>query len=308
MHLFGSSARAAAASEDQAKPLPAPRSHLRTATASREGGGSSGLRFVVLGSGSGGNSVLVKGPAGLLLIDAGFSCRNIEQRLKLVGVEPRSIRAILLTHEHGDHCRGVVRFVQRFKPKVFGTRRTFLGSAVRRVAYEEVTLDRPFQLMGLEIVAFPVPHDAQDPVGYVLEDPDGARLGLASDLGSRTVRAWRALANVDALIIESNHDPLLLERGPYPFALKRRVASRTGHLSNGDAAEGVRTLLGDRLRTVVPYHLSRTNNTPELAEAALLQMLSSEGVDGVVQVVLSNQLTPTEWLGVSPPVGEPAGL
>lgn len=252
-------------------------------------------RFVVLGSGSAGNSVLVEGPKGSLLIDAGFSCRNIEQRMRSVGAEARSLKAVLLTHEHGDHCRGVRQLVKRFKLKLYGTQRTFYGAAIRRLAHEEVVLDRPFLVAGLEVTAFPIAHDARDPVGYVLEDPSGARLGIASDLGCVTQRSWRSLLDLDALILESNHDSHLLETGPYPFALKRRVASRTGHLSNADAASAVATLVSERLHTVVPFHLSRTNNRAEIAREAITLALTAEGAEGV-EVVVSDQDVPSHWI------------
>ena len=255
-------------------------------------------RFVVLGSGSAGNSILVEGPKGSVLIDAGFSCRNIGQRMQAVGAELRSVGAVLLTHEHGDHCRGVRQLFKRFRPRLYGTPRTFHGAAVRRLAHTEVELDRPLEVAGLQVTAFPVPHDARSPVGYVLEDPSGARLGVATDLGCVTQRAWRSLLDLDALVLESNHDPHLLETGPYPFALKRRVASRTGHLSNDDAAATVATLLSERLHTVVPFHLSRTNNRAEIAENVMVQALAAEGAQGV-DVVVSDQVTPSRWIDLA---------
>ncbi len=299
MSLFGDRARAALSVASEPTPAAS-----RVATT----GGGKGFGFVVLGSGSGGNSVLVRAPRGFLLIDAGFSCHALEQRIRQVGVDPNQIRAILLTHEHGDHCRGLARFVQRHKPAVFGTRGTFTTAPLCRIEHQEVVLERPFELLGLEVSAFPVPHDARDPVGYVLEDSEGHRLGLASDLGCRLIRSWRALHDLDALIVETNHDPHLLETGPYPFALKRRVASRHGHLSNPDAAMGLPELLCDSLQLIVLYHLSRTNNRPELARQALASVLDREGV--LTELLVTSQFEPTRWAaleGRTAPIAMPAG-
>lgn len=250
----------------------------------------------MLGSGSSGNSVVLRRGRDVVLLDAGFSCRDLERRLRLVGVEPRQVRAVVLTHEHGDHCRGLPRFAQRFKPEIYGTRGTFTATSLRRLPHEELSFERPFEILGFEFTAVPVPHDAREPAGYVIEDGSGARLALMSDLGTRTERCWRALVDLDALILESNHDPHMLETGPYPYALKRRVASRRGHLSNVQATLGVEELLDDRLRTLVLYHLSRTNNRPDVAEAEMLELFSRVG--SAPRLEISEQFEPGPWLAL----------
>lgn len=252
--------------------------------------------FAVLGSGSGGNSVVLRRGKDVVLLDAGFSCRDLERRLRVVGIEPRQVGAVVLTHEHSDHCRGLPRFAQRFKPRIYGTRGTFTARSLRRLPHEEVRFDRPFAALGFEFSAVPVPHDAREPAGYVIEDAGGGRLALMSDLGTRTERCWRALVDLDALILESNHDAYLLETGPYPYALKRRVASRRGHLSNVQATLGVEELLDDRLRTLVLYHLSRTNNRPEVAEAEMLELFARVG--GAPRLEVSEQFEPGPWLAL----------
>ena len=258
------------------------------------------LRAVVLGSGSGGNAVVVESGARRILIDAGFSCRELERRMKRVGVDPRSITDLLLTHEHEDHIRGAGRFALRHRCAVWATAGTLAGcelppDVVARV--ERIESGRPVEIAGFAVEPFLVPHDAREPVGFVVEDGAGRRLGLVADLGCRSKLAWGRLTEIDLLLLESNHDLEMLRSGPYPWPLKQRVAGRHGHLSNGDASEGLLELLCDRLRWVVLYHLSRTNNTPALAAATVGDTLDRAGAR--LGVMVSDQFEPTPWLEVT---------
>jgi phosphoribosyl 1,2-cyclic phosphodiesterase len=135
----------------------------------------------------------------------------------------------------------------------------------------------------------------------VIEDADGCRVGLVADIGTRSRLAWGRLRDLDALILETNHDLHMLHQGPYSWALKQRIAGRHGHLSNADAAEGIPELLCERLQMLVLYHLSRTNNTPALAAEAIGQKLDDERAD--IRVVVSEQDRPTSWLELRPPRG-----
>jgi phosphoribosyl 1,2-cyclic phosphodiesterase len=258
------------------------------------------LRLTVLGSGSGGNAVVVESGPRRLLIDAGFSCRELERRLAAQGVAPASLAALVLTHEHEDHVRGADRFHRRWGTPLFATAGTVEGSRLGEEARRGVTLIRsgePWEVGGWRLEAFLIPHDAREPVGFVVEDEAGRRVGLVADLGSRSRLAWGRLSDLEVLILETNHDLEMLRNGPYPWALKQRVASRHGHLSNRDAAEGLGELVGDRLRWVVGYHLSRTNNLPALAAAALGEALAREGCPAAVAVC--DQDHPIPWLEVS---------
>lgn len=235
-----------------------------------------------------------------LLIDAGFSCRELEKRMRLVGVEPESIRALLLTHEHEDHVRGADRFARKHELPVYLTGGTRLGTALGDEVAARVTRiesGRPFEVGPFGIEAFEIPHDAREPVGFVLQDGGGHRLGLVSDIGCQTQLAWGRLFELDLLILETNHDLEMLRNGPYPWPLKQRVASRHGHLSNREAADGLPELLSDRLRAVVLYHLSRTNNSPALAAAEIAETLVREGSSA--EVVITGQFEPTAWLEVA---------
>lgn len=257
------------------------------------------LRLTVLGSGSSGNSVVVESGSARLLIDAGFSCRQLELRLAEVGVDPDSFQGLVLTHEHGDHARGADRFCRRHKTPLHLTAGTLEGSRISPQigkAAKVFASGGVWEVGSFRLEAFLIPHDAREPVGLVIEDEAGRRVGLVADLGNRSRLAWGRLSNLDALILETNHDLTLLRQGPYPWSLKQRVAGRHGHLSNREAAEGLPELLTDRLQHVVLYHLSRTNNSPALAATEVGDVLDREGCSA--RISISEQHRPTPWLEV----------
>lgn len=258
------------------------------------------MRFCVLGSGSSGNCVLIECGSDRILVDAGFSCREIERRLDAVGVSTRRFAGIVLTHEHGDHTRGAPRFSRRHEVPIYATSGTLDGIKLPAFAPAPVVLasGRGATVGPFLIEPFAVPHDAREPIGLVVE-AKGARLGLAADLGWRTADAWRRLRDLDALVLETNHDIEMLQQGPYPWRLKQRIGGDNGHLSNRDAADGLREILSDRLQWVVLYHLSRTNNLPALARDAVARVLSL-GV-AATRVCVSEQARPTPWMTVSVP-------
>jgi phosphoribosyl 1,2-cyclic phosphodiesterase len=225
------------------------------------------LRVVPLGSGSGGNAILVESGDARVLVDAGLSARTLAARLRAVGVEPASIGGILLSHEHADHARGVERFSRRFGVGVHCAAETLEAldlSFVHLAAWTPFRAGEPFEVRGFVVDPFPVPHDAAHPVGFVLAR-DGRRVGVATDLGHATGLVAHRLAGCDVLVVESNYDPDLLRAGPYPWSLKQRVAGRFGHLSNDAAAALLVDVVDDRCRAVVLAHLSEHNNSPELA-------------------------------------------
>lgn len=286
------------------------------------------MRVAVLGSGSGGNALVVASRGRRLLIDAGFSCRQIEGRLASLGEEDFGFDGVLLTHEHHDHCRGVDVFARRHEVPVYATAGTLAavreglerrfarqrarGSAGRAgerapAAFESrvIRSGEPFEVAGrgtepgtaaFRVEAFHLPHDAREPVGFVVEDAAGCRLGLVADLGGRSQLAWGRLRDLDCLVLETNHDLQMLRSGPYPWHLKQRVASRHGHLSNHDAAEGLPELLSDRLEAVILYHLSQTNNLPELATETIAEKLCRCG--SRAEVVVARQDAPTAWIEI----------
>jgi phosphoribosyl 1,2-cyclic phosphodiesterase len=258
--------------------------------------GADGARLTVLGSGSSGNVLIVESQGRRVLVDAGFSCKEMERRMAVRGIDPDGFDGLIVTHEHSDHVRGARVFARKHDLTVYATRGTLEASGLpeQDVRTEVVASGRPFEVGSFVVEPFAIPHDAREPVGFVIEDTEGQRVGLAADLGVRSQLAWSALQDVDALVLEANHDLEMLRRGPYPWPLKQRVAGRHGHLSNRDAADGVRDLVCDRLGIVVLYHLSRTNNVPALAAATVGEALDREG--SAAEICVSSQHEPTDWL------------
>ncbi len=261
------------------------------------------LRVAVLGSGSAGNVLVVESGSRRLLVDAGFPCREIERRLALRDLDPDAFDALLLTHEHWDHARGAARFAARHGLPVYATAGTLeeLRLEASGVPCRTIRSGEPAEVGAFVVEPFAVPHDAREPVGLVIEDGGGRRVGLVADLGTRSRLAWGRLTDLDVLVLETNYDLEMLRNGPYPWPVKQRVASRHGHLSNREAAEGLPELVSDRLRWVVLYHLSRTNNLPLLAEEEVVAEL--ERVGSRAEVRVSNQAEPTSWLEVAPVAG-----
>lgn len=253
------------------------------------------MRFCVLGSGSGGNAIVVECDGERLLIDCGFSGDETVRRLRAVGVRPESLSGIVLGHEHADHCRGVAQMRKRFDPPVFATHGTL--RAMRGLAWgHQFVAGRPLAFERLQVTPIALAHDAREPVGVLLEGAGGERMAIVADLGQAPQHLWRQLVNLDALVLEFNHDGRLLTTGPYPWPLKRRIASERGHLSNADAVAGLPQVVGQRLRSLVLYHLSRTNNRPDIARDAAGEALHRLGSSA--EVIVSGQFEPSEWVTV----------
>jgi phosphoribosyl 1,2-cyclic phosphodiesterase len=234
------------------------------------------MRFASIGSGSEGNGLLVEAGGTRILIDCGFGVRGMAARLARAGVEPDSIAAILVTHEHSDHVGGVPAFAGRHGIPVWLTMGTLDAVGERLAVVDRVSgfdSHDVFAIGDLEIRPFPVPHDAREPVQFVISD-GACRLGVLTDIGQPTPFVLASLTGCDALVIECNHDPDLLAGGDYPYPLKQRIAGRYGHLCNDAAAQIVRSIDASRLRHVVAAHLSQQNNTPDHARAALAGALN----------------------------------
>ena len=246
------------------------------------------MKVCCLGSGSAGNAVLIEVQGTRVLVDAGFSARSLEGRLASVGIGPESIDAILITPDHRDHTRGVGVFARRHGTPVYITERTldacrnlFRGDE-RTLPYE---VARPFLLGGLRVEPFITVHDAADPVGVALVDvATGARIGIATDLGRPTAGVHHALSGCDFLVLEANHDEVMLRVGPYPWSVKERIASSHGHLSNHAAGRFAAALLHPRLVGVLLAHLSVECNDPELARDVVGGTLEKAGWSGWLDV------------------------
>lgn len=236
------------------------------------------MRFASLGSGSEGNALLVEGSGPQpfrLLVDCGFALREVSQRMQRLGCDAAGLHAILVTHEHGDHAGGVFRLARAHDIPVYlthGTWRSCPSAAGCEDLVRLIDSHAAFDLGGLRVQPFPVPHDASEPVQFVLDD-GAARLGVLTDIGHPTAHLAGALGRPTALVLETNHDARMLAEGPYPAALKRRIGGRYGHLENGEAARILAAIDRSALRTVVAAHLSRQNNRADLARAALAPVL-----------------------------------
>ncbi len=237
------------------------------------------VELVVLASGSRGNCTLVRAGRTAVLIDAGLSAKQIVERLAAVGQDPRGLAAILLTHEHIDHTRGVAVLARRFAVPVLANAATYEAAEVQLrdvPAAEFFVTGTRFDVGTLAVTPFAVPHDAAEPVGFLLES-EGARIGYATDLGHVTRLVAARLSGCQALVFEANHDLEMLMSGPYPWATKQRVASRTGHLSNEHAAEFLPEAVSEETVHLVLAHLSETNNDPALARATVETALAAAG-------------------------------
>lgn len=226
------------------------------------------LGFTVLGSGSTGNAIVVTTPRVRVLVDAGFSARRLGERLQAAGIDPASLAAILLSHEHSDHTQGIEVFCHRYGTPVVCNRATQRVLADRMRAapvWRLVETGGGFACDDLQVSTFPVPHDAVDPMGFLLAWRE-ARLGIATDLGYVDTVVTESLRGTHALVIEANYDEGMLERDARrPWSVKQRIASRHGHLSNAQAAGLAATLAPHGLARVVLAHLSRDCNTPDIA-------------------------------------------
>jgi len=251
------------------------------------------MRFASLGSGSEGNGLVVEAGGTRILIDCGFGVRDTARRLERLGLSPSSLTAILVTHEHTDHIGGVPGFAAKYEIPVWATFGTLAAVSERfegmPYVYGFDSHDR-FAIGALEIQPVTVPHDAREPVQYVIGD-GARRLGVLTDIGTSTAHVEACLSGCDALVLECNHDLAMLAKGDYPLSLKQRIAGRLGHLHNEAAAQILARIDTSRLVHVIAAHLSRENNTPELASMALATALGCPPA----WIGIAHQVTGFDW-------------
>lgn len=254
------------------------------------------MRFSVLGSGSTGNSTILECGSTRILIDAGLSAKQLSTRLTEVGIDPASISAILLTHEHGDHIRGLKNFIKKHPTPVYATAETAHIVREQNIGEAEwITFEagQAFSINHLSIGSFSIQHDAIDPVGFVVSN-GVFRFGLLSDVGFVTQSVKHHLKNLTALFVEANYDEDLLERDTKrPWSIKQRIASRHGHLSNLQVEELIRDIAHSSLNQIVFGHLSSDCNCPKKVTSHFENLLEELGIQANLHC--ATQAEPTPW-------------
>lgn len=239
------------------------------------------VTFVSLISGSSGNSTLISDGKTNLLIDCGMSGAKLKQSLASIGMAPENIHALLVTHEHIDHTKGAGVISRRYNIPVYATEGTHIAMTDAKLSNEQIELiseDTEFEIGTIAVKAFSIPHDARQPVGYTF-NVDGEKCSIATDIGKMNMNILNNIKGSKKILLESNHDVEMLQYGPYPFPLKRRILSDTGHLSNVIAAKSALWLVNHGTEHVMLGHLSDKNNRPEIAMLESYNMLTDAGVN-----------------------------
>ena len=242
----------------------------------------------MLGSGSGGNSTLLAHRDRGVLIDAGLSYRQMTRRLGEVGFDPDGVEAIVITHAHGDHMRGVKMFCRQHDVPVYATEKAWADwGSTDMLTWRRLRANQPHDVCGLRFHPVTVPHDASETVAFRIETLEGS-IGFATDIGTMTAELIDRFHDCRVLVVESNYATELLRVSPYDRSTRARIGSARGHLSNEALAEFVRNHLGSDVRCLVLAHLSRVNNLPEIAEMTCREALAVSGRDDV-EVVVTRQ-------------------
>ncbi len=247
------------------------------------------VRFLSLVSGSSGNSSLITDGNTTLLIDCGISGKKLKERLEEAEMTPESIDAVLITHEHSDHTKGIGVIARRYNLPVFATEKTLFHTDLGKTDPSLINIikaNETFDIGSIQVHPFPIPHDAADPVGFSFI-AEGEKYTLATDIGFMPDNLFCELCGSKQIILESNHDVEMLKIGDYPFYLKERILSQRGHLSNEITAQTAVMLAKAGTENIMLAHLSRENNTPEIAEITTLNALCKNGFSNVELKVAS---------------------
>lgn len=235
------------------------------------------IEFASIGSGSRGNGTLLRAGDTTLLVDCGFSVAETRRRMEMRGLQAEALDAVLVTHEHQDHARGVARLGRAVKAPIWTTTGTWMALQSRKAEKlpddcQRFNADGRFQIGDFSVQAVSVPHDAREPCQFVFE-AGGARLGLLTDTGCITQHVVEQFAACDAMMLETNHDTGMLRDGPYPLHLQQRVGGELGHLNNHQAADFLSRVDHQRLQHLILMHLSEKNNHPDLALQAVTEVI-----------------------------------
>lgn len=253
------------------------------------------VEITVLGSGSSGNATLIRSADTAILVDAGFSCKQLVERMADgAKFDAGRLDGILVSHEHIDHIRGLRVLTKRLGAPVYSAAATHATREVQEQEIkrpERITSGESFSIGAMTISPFTIPHDAADPLGFIIE-VEGLRIGHVTDIGYPTELARHLLRGCHVIVLETNHDRDMLLNGPYPWHLKQRIMSRTGHMSNPDAGELLAEVVHSDLVAVVLAHLSRENNTPDKARGALEFALGNGAAQFMPKLMVASQFEP----------------
>lgn len=261
------------------------------------------LNFCSLYSGSSGNSLFVETEKTKILVDAGMSCKKIEEALHSIEVEPSSINAILVTHEHSDHVKGISTVSKKFDIPVFATKETFdaMPLHTEKLSEKNIKFFNPsekFYIEDLEILPFSIPHDAANPCGFNIKKDNSHQISIATDIGHMTKDILNHLEGSEFILLESNYDTEVLKCCSYPFKLKTRIAGETGHLSNTMAGKTISYLSkNSKLNTAMLGHLSKESNFPELAYQTVVdELISSCANDNSIKLSVASRDCPSKLI------------
>ncbi|MES9943577.1 MAG: MBL fold metallo-hydrolase [Candidatus Thiodiazotropha sp.] len=254
------------------------------------------LRFALLGSGSQGNALIIETAAVRILVDCGFPAREIERRLRDLGIGADTLTGILVTHEHTDHVRGLGAMARRYGLQVWMTPGTFHAANYGKLpSLHQIDCHAGWLTIGdLAVAPYPVPHDSREPCQFLFRAGDNT-LGLLTDTGYVTPHIAAILQACDSLVLEFNHDPQMLANGPYPPSLRARVGGSHGHLSNHQAVELLKRLQTSRLQHLVASHLSEKNNSPALVTELVQQQLPD--LSGRISIASQHEIS--DWFQLS---------
>lgn len=248
------------------------------------------MRVRVLGSGSKGNAIAVQGGGELLLVDCGLSCRETARRLAACGASISEVTGVLFTHDHSDHCAGLATFHKKYPSVPLYANGNTADAIACGTRVEDgwciFETSEPFSIGAISVETFAIPHDAADPVGYLLSE-DASRLFVGTDMGIMTLAAKEALSRATCAILEANHDPVLLQTSDRPISLKQRIAGRCGHLSNNQAAAALVEARPRHLSALLLAHLSQECNADYLALESVRPALAELGLSHIAIAALS---------------------
>ena len=257
-------------------------------------------QLTILGSGSSGNCAYLEAGETRMLIDAGLSLRQIRERLAGIGRAPEGLSGVIITHEHTDHINGLTALCAKIKVPIFCNRLTQEASYSQLKTQFDCRIfstGASFEVGDVMVDSFSIPHDASDPVGFLLHAA-GVRIGFLTDLGHATKLALQRVRTANVLVLETNHDLKMLQESGRPWSLKQRIASRHGHLSNEEAADAAEEIMSAGLRHLYLGHLSRECNRPELARQVICERLDRIRANHV-QVELTSQRIPCPTLNLA---------